>query len=61
MMTTQYYPVLQVRDVANTAAFYVRHFDFVPMFPPQRGIRVDFPPPARHGARGFRKAGKTTS
>jgi hypothetical protein len=32
MMTTQYYPVLQVRDVANTAAFYVRHFDFVPMF-----------------------------
>jgi hypothetical protein len=24
MMTTQYYPVLQVRDVANTAAFYRR-------------------------------------
>ncbi len=28
MNITQYYPVLQVKDVAATAAFYQAHFDF---------------------------------
>ncbi len=32
MKLTQFYPVLQTADVAATAAFYVSHFDFVPMF-----------------------------
>lgn len=32
MNITQYYPVLQVRDVSATTAFYVDHFDFEPQF-----------------------------
>ncbi len=32
MKTTSYYPVLLVEDVAATAAFYVEHFRFVPLF-----------------------------
>jgi catechol 2,3-dioxygenase-like lactoylglutathione lyase family enzyme len=32
MHLTQYYPVLQTRDVAGTAAFYVAHFGFRPLF-----------------------------
>jgi uncharacterized glyoxalase superfamily protein PhnB len=32
MNPTQYYPVIQTADVAGTAAFYVAHFDFQPMF-----------------------------
>ena len=32
MKITQYYPVLQVRDVATTAAFYKDHFDFEVQF-----------------------------
>ena len=32
MKITQYYPVLQVRDVTATAAFYRDHFDFETQF-----------------------------
>ncbi|MEO0484846.1 MAG: VOC family protein [Pseudomonadota bacterium] len=32
MNITQYYPVLQVADVAATTAFYRNHFDFDPAF-----------------------------
>ena len=32
MKTTSYYPVLMVEDVAATAAFYRRHFEFEPLF-----------------------------
>jgi catechol 2,3-dioxygenase-like lactoylglutathione lyase family enzyme len=32
MKTTSYYPVLMTGDVAGTAAFYVEHFDFKPVF-----------------------------
>lgn len=32
MKITQYYPVLQVKDVAATAAYYVTHFDFAVQF-----------------------------
>lgn len=32
MNITQYYPVLQVKDVAATAAFYCDAFDFAPAF-----------------------------
>ena len=32
MKTTSYYPVLMTGDVAGTAAFYVEHFDFQPLF-----------------------------
>lgn len=32
MKTTSYYPVLMVDDVTATAAFYVRHFNFKPLF-----------------------------
>jgi catechol 2,3-dioxygenase-like lactoylglutathione lyase family enzyme len=32
MKTTSYYPVLMVHDVAATAAFYVEHFAFKPLF-----------------------------
>ncbi|MER8570790.1 VOC family protein [Mesorhizobium sp. M1338] len=32
MRTTSYYPVLMTGDVAGTAAFYVRHFGFRPLF-----------------------------
>lgn len=32
MRTTSYYPVIGVRDVAASSAFYRRHFDFVPAF-----------------------------
>ncbi|MBZ9998064.1 VOC family protein [Mesorhizobium sp. BH1-1-4] len=32
MKTTSYYPVLMTGDVAGTAAFYVRHFGFRPLF-----------------------------
>ena len=32
MRPTQYYPLLQTKDVAATADFYRRHFDFKPMF-----------------------------
>ncbi|MEX3016465.1 VOC family protein [Gymnodinialimonas hymeniacidonis] len=32
MKLTQYYPVLQTADVAGTAAFYIRHFNFAPAF-----------------------------
>ncbi len=32
MRVTSYYPVLMVADVAATAAFYVRHFRFTPLF-----------------------------
>ncbi len=32
MKTTSYYPVLMTDDVAGTAAFYVAHFEFKPLF-----------------------------
>ncbi len=32
MKTTSYYPVLMTGDVAGTAAFYIEHFDFKPLF-----------------------------
>ena len=32
MKTTSYYPVLMTDDVAGTAAFYVEHFEFKPLF-----------------------------
>jgi uncharacterized glyoxalase superfamily protein PhnB len=32
MRITSYYPVIQTTDVAGTAAFYVRHFRFHPLF-----------------------------
>ena len=32
MKTTSYYPVLMTGDVAGTAAFYVKHFGFQPLF-----------------------------
>ncbi|SMH50698.1 VOC family protein [Mesorhizobium australicum] len=32
MKTTSYYPVLMTDDVAGTAAFYVEHFEFRPLF-----------------------------
>ncbi|WP_136617965.1 MULTISPECIES: VOC family protein [Mesorhizobium] len=32
MKTTSYYPVLMTSDVAGTAAFYVKHFGFQPLF-----------------------------
>lgn len=32
MKTTSFYPVLMVDNVADTAAFYVEHFGFRPMF-----------------------------
>ena len=32
MKITQFYPLLQVNDVAETAAFYCKHFDFAPAF-----------------------------
>lgn len=32
MKTTSYYPVLMTDDVADTAAFYVEHFRFKPLF-----------------------------
>ncbi len=32
MRNTSYYPVLMTGDVAGTAAFYERHFRFVPAF-----------------------------
>jgi catechol 2,3-dioxygenase-like lactoylglutathione lyase family enzyme len=32
MKTTSYYPVLMVDEVAPTAAFYVQHFGFRPLF-----------------------------
>lgn len=32
MKITSYYPVLMVEDVGATAAFYVRHFAFTPLF-----------------------------
>ncbi|RTL95830.1 MAG: glyoxalase [Hyphomicrobiales bacterium] len=32
MKTTSYYPVLMTDDVEGTAAFYVKHFRFKPLF-----------------------------
>ncbi|TIU39813.1 MAG: glyoxalase, partial [Mesorhizobium sp.] len=32
MKTTSYYPVLMTDDVEGTAAFYVEHFRFKPLF-----------------------------
>lgn len=32
MKSTSYYPVIQTDDVAGTAAFYIRHFRFQPLF-----------------------------
>ena len=32
MKTTSYYPVIMTADVAATAAFYVEHFRFKPLF-----------------------------
>jgi catechol 2,3-dioxygenase-like lactoylglutathione lyase family enzyme len=32
MKTTSYYPVIMTDDVAGTAAFYVKHFRFKPLF-----------------------------
>ena len=32
MRITSYYPVVMTRDVPATAAFYVDHFDFQPLF-----------------------------
>lgn len=32
MKATSYYPVIMTGDVAGTTAFYVRHFDFEPLF-----------------------------
>jgi len=32
MKTTSYYPVLMTDDVPRTAAFYVKHFRFKPLF-----------------------------
>lgn len=32
MKTTSYYPVIMTDEVAATAAFYIRHFGFEPLF-----------------------------
>lgn len=32
MKITSYYPVLMVQDVAGTAAFWIKHFEFKPLF-----------------------------
>ncbi len=32
MKCTQYYPVIQTENVADTADFYTKHFRFTPMF-----------------------------
>ncbi|MGK6356621.1 VOC family protein [Sphingomonas sp. DT-207] len=32
MRTTSFYPVIMTKDVAGTAAFYVHHFGFRPLF-----------------------------
>lgn len=32
MKTTSYYPVIMTGDVAGTAAFYIEHFRFAPVF-----------------------------
>jgi uncharacterized glyoxalase superfamily protein PhnB len=32
MKITSFYPVLMVEDVSTTAAFYIRHFGFKPLF-----------------------------
>ena len=32
MKLTQYYPVIQTKDVSGTTRFYVTHFGFEPMF-----------------------------
>ena len=40
MKITQYYPVLQVADVAATAAFYQEHFDFEAQFDSDPGWPV---------------------
>lgn len=32
MKCTQYYPVLMTRDVAGSAAFFIRHFGFQPVY-----------------------------
>lgn len=32
MQPTQYYPLLQTKDVAGTTSFYRQHFGFKPMF-----------------------------
>lgn len=32
MKITSFYPVLMVQDVAASAAFWIRHFDFQPLF-----------------------------
>ena len=32
MKTTSYYPVLMTGDVTGTAAFYIKHFGFQPLF-----------------------------
>ncbi|MEQ1950047.1 VOC family protein [Mesorhizobium yinganensis] len=32
MKTTSYYPVLMTDDVTGTAAFYIKHFSFQPLF-----------------------------
>ncbi len=32
MRTTQYYPLIQTKDVSGTSSFYQKHFGFKPMF-----------------------------
>lgn len=42
MKITSYYPVLMVADVAATAAFYVRHFGFRPLFEADWYVHLQF-------------------
>lgn len=43
MRVTSYYPVLMTHDVAGTAAFYQRHFGFVPLFHSDWYVHLQLP------------------
>lgn len=42
MKITSYYPVLMVQDVSATAAFYVRHLSFRPLFEADWYVHLQF-------------------
>jgi len=42
MRITSYYPVIMTRDVAGTAAFYVTHFGFRPLFSSDWYVHLQF-------------------
>lgn len=42
MKITSYYPVILTCDVPGTAAFYVRHFDFQPVFTSDWYVHLQF-------------------